>query len=441
MRHVRHTSRLRKSWVAILLIAIAIPAFVLSGSSSVSADSSSRSKAKASKSSKAAKSKAAKAKAAKAKAARKRAARSGYIIPPPLKDLGRDYKVRLVYFVPSDKEVKNEYREKIEVLMQVVSDIYRRDLNKHGHETRGLDFEFDDEGDFKVHLIKGDKPSVFYTGQPYSVDRLLESTKQEVLFKLGNPTGRACLIFSEAGGIAEAQPAYPYCGFAMVSGDMLRDEITKTDIVDQVESFFDTRPVRTKGSKKAESLAKERQVSNGVLIHELGHIFFMLHDTRHRDRNIMASGYHSLAKMFNKKTAKQHPVRFSPEHALIASATRFLSEKFDERDSQPPAAAFSLVRQPRAGEQKIQFKLDLKDNAGLHSVICMQRGGGGIDALVGGARLKGKVHNKVMTFTSPHVLVEGQPLIYIMNVMDKNGNCAQTVQQSYVAAGPKRKKK
>ena len=28
------------------------------------------------------------------------------IIPPPLKDLKKDYKVRLVYFVPSDREAK-----------------------------------------------------------------------------------------------------------------------------------------------------------------------------------------------------------------------------------------------------------------------------------------------------------------------------------------------
>ena len=56
---------------------------------------------------------------------------------------------------------------------------------------------------------------------------------------------------------------------------------------------------------------------------------------------------------------------------------------------QPPAASFSLVRQPRGGEKEIKFKVNLKDKGGLHSVICMQRGGGGIDAFVGGVELTG----------------------------------------------------
>ena len=54
------------------------------------------------------------------------------IIPPPIKDLGKAYKVRLVYFVPTDKEVKPNYREKAEVLMRVVADVYRREMRQMG---------------------------------------------------------------------------------------------------------------------------------------------------------------------------------------------------------------------------------------------------------------------------------------------------------------------
>ena len=36
------------------------------------------------------------------------------IVPPVLKDLGKRYKVRIVYFVPSDREVKPNYQEKTE---------------------------------------------------------------------------------------------------------------------------------------------------------------------------------------------------------------------------------------------------------------------------------------------------------------------------------------
>ena len=65
---------------------------------------------------------------------------SKQIIPPPLEDLGRDYKVRLIYFVPTDREVKPGYQKKAEVLMRVVADIYRREMKANGQNTRGLDF-------------------------------------------------------------------------------------------------------------------------------------------------------------------------------------------------------------------------------------------------------------------------------------------------------------
>ena len=46
-------------------------------------------------------------------------------------------------------------------------------------------------------------------------------------------------------------------------------------------------------------------------------------------------------------------------------------------------------------------------------MICMQRGGGGIDSFVGGVELDGTRHNKVMTFKSSHALLAGQPLIFL----------------------------
>ena len=354
------------------------------------------------------------------------------IIPPPLKDLGRDYKARMVYFVPSDKEVKSGYQEKIEVLMRVVADMYHRDLNGKGHKTRGLDFEFDEDGKLKVHLVKGDRPSVFYTGEPFSVDRLLDSSTDEVIRKLGPPDNRACLIFSEAGGIAEAQPRTPHCGFAMVSADMLRDDVTATTIEGQINRFFDTTPVRKVDGQDMEPRMQTTQVTNGVLIHELGHIFFMLHDTSEIQRNIMAYGYHRLRMMYDPKTAKDSPVHFTPAHARVAAATRFFSESFDESDDEAPTIEFNVVEQPKPGDQKIKIALRLTDNAGLKAMICLQRGGGMVDALVGEAALEGKEFDEVLEFDIPRKYIANQPLIYIINVVDDNGNCMQEMQRSSV---------
>ena len=65
---------------------------------------------------------------------------SSLIIPEPLKELGKKYKMRIVYFVPSDKKVKKDYQKKAEVLMRVVADVYKREIKANGFKTRGLDF-------------------------------------------------------------------------------------------------------------------------------------------------------------------------------------------------------------------------------------------------------------------------------------------------------------
>ena len=102
------------------------------------------------------------------------------VIPPPLQDLQKEYKIRLVYFVPTDRQVKPGYREKCEVLMRVVADIYRREMKAHRHRTGGLDFEFAKDGRLKVHLVQAKHPSVFYTGDPFDVDHLLNSQQHEI---------------------------------------------------------------------------------------------------------------------------------------------------------------------------------------------------------------------------------------------------------------------
>lgn len=360
---------------------------------------------------------------------------ASYLIPPKLENLGRDYKVRLIYFVPKDKEVKKNYREKLEVLMRVVADIYRRDLQSKGYQTRGLDFEFEEDGRLKVHLLQGRQPAVFYSGKPASVDRLFRTQHTEISEALGDLKNRACLVFSEAGGIAEAMPIpHLYSGFAVVSGDVFRDEVTASTVEEQIRSFFAVAPVRKVDGTETEPRSRVAQISNGVLIHELGHIFGMLHDTAEQNRDIMASGYHNLGKMFDPQTAKEYPVRFSPAHARVASASRFLSESFDASDLEPPTIEFKLARQPKVGDTQLDFAIKATDHQGLKALVCMQRGGEWIDALVGDIDLKGKKSfEETVHFSCPRPLGPSQPVYYWINVVDVNGNLSQAIQTSKVA--------
>ena len=136
----------------------------------------------------------------------------------------------------------NNYQEKTEVLMRVVSDVYQREMKAHRIKTRGLDFEFGEDGKLKVHLVKAKKAASFYTGEPFDVDRLLNTQQQEIWETVGFSRNRPMLVFSEAGAVAEARPIpQVYSGLACVSGDIFSDGVTASTIKEQLQKFIRVR--------------------------------------------------------------------------------------------------------------------------------------------------------------------------------------------------------
>ena len=360
----------------------------------------------------------------------------GLIVPPALKDLGKGYKIRIIYFVPSDRKVKPNFQEKTEVLMRVLSDVYDREMKAHGIKTRGLDFEFEEDGRLKVHLVKAKKASSFYTGEPFDVDRLLNTQQQEIWETVGFSRNRPMLVFSEAGAVAEARPIpQVYSGLACVSGDIFSDEVTASNIKEQIQKLVDGHEKNKEEGKDGRSRSQVSQTSNGVLIHELGHIFGMLHDTRDQ-RNIMMRGYDKLGQMYALPGARNRPVRFSLAHARMAAASRFFNESFENSDTKPPKIHdFKLAGPAKAGERKIRFSVKMSDDKGLGPFVIMQRGGGQIDAMVGDNDLEGvENYSEEIVLECPKPLVAGQPLVYIINVMDVNGNLSQSVANSVVVS-------
>ena len=81
----------------------------------------------------------------------------------------------------------------------------------------------------------------------------------------------------------------------------------------------------------------------------------------------------------------------------------------------------------------MQMTFNMSDDEGLGPLVVFQRGGGQIDAMVADVDLRGKkTYNKTVTLKCARNLLAGQPVIYIMNVFDKNGNLSQEQTRSVV---------
>ena len=85
-----------------------------------------------------------------------------------------------------------------------------------------------------------------------------------------------------------------------------------------------------------------------------------------------------------------------------------------------------MARPPRVGDKTVKFKIKASDNAGLAALICFQRGGEWIDAMVGDVDFEGKKSfNRTLDFTCPRPLGKSQPVLYWVNIADVNGNLSQ----------------
>ena len=72
-----------------------------------------------------------------------------------------DYKIRVVYFVPSDREPTRNYEGKIQVILELIAQIMTGDLKSKGYETDGPPF-FKRDGKIVVDLLRGEKKSLEY---------------------------------------------------------------------------------------------------------------------------------------------------------------------------------------------------------------------------------------------------------------------------------------
>jgi hypothetical protein len=80
---------------------------------------------------------------------------------PPLSD----YRIRLGYFIPSDRAPIANHEEKIGVVLYFVTELYRQSIRARGLEMKDWPFQALG-GKPEIPLIRGSKPAAYYNGAP-----------------------------------------------------------------------------------------------------------------------------------------------------------------------------------------------------------------------------------------------------------------------------------
>lgn len=354
--------------------------------------------------------------------------------PPPLQDLHRKHKVRAVYFLPTDREPVKDYREKFEVLLAFVSDVFRRDLSAKGYPCRGLDFEFADDRRLKVNIVRGKSPASHYNGEPnYDGGRAWGLALPEIEEALGRASRNVFMVLTETyaegpwkqewpGHFALGSHISADGGCGMFSGWVLRDEFTAPTLEAQMKLFADETPIkgrRALGDGRMDS-PRYQFVEDGfgAVAHELGHVFGAPHDTRPDNASIMANGFRRFRANYLGRESKKPPMCFTRDTARVVAASRFLSDTADLEDKEKPAVTVTLPERLKEGATEIKMEQGrATDNRGLAAILVYVSQG---DSARGGLELKGTEAPFEMLLKVPP-LKKG-PVRIEISVVDLGGN-------------------
>jgi len=322
--------------------------------------------------------------------------------PGPLGDLRRAHKVRLVYFVPTDREPARAWREKIGVVMTFVADVYRRSLHRHGHRTAGLDFEFDSGGGVVVHLLRGKHPAAHYNGAPdFAFLRQWRTVLPEVEAALGPRGENLHVVIAETydegptrfewrGGVALGCQASARGGAGLFSAWILRDAFCATTVADQLRLLADDTPIAGRvalGHGRPNSPRFQFiEDGFGAVAHELGHALGLPHDHREDGRYVMGNGFRHLRPNYIGPPPR-HPVGFSAENARLLACSRFLADEADTADDTPPQFHLDPPATLEVGATAVPVRGRVTDDRGLAAVLYFVRE---MDSVVAGADLTGK---------------------------------------------------
>lgn len=350
-----------------------------------------------------------------------------------------DYKIRVVYFVPTDREPTSNYEKKINVVVSLISEVMTNDLRSKGFKTQGPQFEQQD-GTAVVHLLHGDKKARDYNDVAnFNSVKHFTSITQEVDRRLGAKKDHIVMVFAETyeegpanrvwpGHVARAVAYPPTGGVAVFSAWMLRNEFCTTDLERQRRGFVD--PTRIRGrtaiGHRGPNSPRSEFIEDGIggMLHELAHTFGLPHDHRAKHINIMGEGFRNLRWTVASTSATRQRAAFSTENAWLLMTSRYLNAEANRSDSQPPEATVDMKRTSNG----LSVTVAASDDKQLVAIVFLNLSGND-RRMITGRQLRGKeqtVHQEL-----PASLFAGGNAKFQVIVVDKGGNYTKVTRDGF----------
>jgi len=354
-------------------------------------------------------------------------------LPVPMRFLPTDHKIRVAYFVPSDRQPLADYERRIRVVLEFVADAFESDLKAKAYRTEGLAFESNGMNEPVVHLIRGEREARHYNDAP-GFDHALhfDRIRQALPSEFGNERRHMLFVFAEtyepgpapvewAGSIGRGLHHNADGGVAVMSSWILRDEFCGRDFAEQKRLMLDTAPIagRTALDHRRPNSPRFEFIEDGfgAVVHEFGHALGLPHDYR-QPNDLMGHGFRRLQANYLAGAGKKRPIGFSKENARLLGVSRYLGLQADLTDNTGPRGDVS-VRLRKGSPPTALVAVKATDDRSLRGVLLHSPQS---DTVLGGSELKG--HEQSIEIKLPLKDLKGSEWKLTTLIIDGGGNIA-----------------